>query len=174
MSWSIGSWKLYFGIGVSKSLDDLGSQGGPLVNPDLLDWLAVEFTDSGWDVKHIIRLIVTSQAYQRSSQSTPADREADPFNRFAAHQSRFRLDAEMIRDEALQVSGLLSSTMGGPPVRPYQPAGYLHPLNFPPRKWEADTGENQHRRAVYTWWQRTFPHPSLTAFDASSREESSR
>jgi len=166
-------WKLYFGIGISKSTDDLGSQGESPVNPDLLDWLAVEFMDSGWDVKHLVRLIVTSQAYQRSSQSNPADREADPFNRFAAHQSRFRLDAEMIRDEALQVSGLLSPAIGGPPVKPYQPSGFWDPLNFPPRKWEADTGDNQHRRGVYTWWQRTFPHPSLTAFDAPSREESS-
>ena len=166
-------WKLYFGIGISKTLDDLGSQGESPVNPDLLDWLAVEFMDSGWDVKHIIRLIVTSNAYQRSSQSTPADREADPFNRFASHQSRYRLDAEMIRDEALQASGLLSTAMGGAPVKPYQPAGFWDPLNFPPRKWEADHGADQYRRGVYTWWQRTFPHPSLTAFDASSREESS-
>jgi len=165
-------WKLFFGIGISKSLDDLGSQGEAPTNPELLDWLACEFMDSGWDVKHMVRLIVTSGAYRQSSQATPDDIAIDPFNRLYARQSHFRLDAEMVRDNALSVSGLLSPKMGGPSVKPYQPAGYWDPLNFPPRKYVADTGENQYRRGVYTWWQRTFPHPSLTAFDAPSREES--
>ena len=164
-------WKLFFGTGIAKNLDDLGSQGELPVNPELLDWLAVEFMDSGWDVKHMVRLIVSSGAYRQSSGATPEDQQIDPFNRLCSHQSRFRLDAEMVRDTALRISGLLSAKMGGPSVKPYQPAGYWDPLNFPPRTYEPSRGEDQYRRGVYTWWQRTFPHPSLLAFDAPSREE---
>jgi hypothetical protein len=174
-------WKQYFGTGISKSLGDLGSQGESPVNPELLDWLAMEFmhpsADSApaakpWDVKHIVRLIVTSGAYRQSSVAAPQDRPIDPFNRLCSHQSRFRLDAETVRDNALQISGLLSLKMGGPSAKPYQPVGYWDALNFPTRTYEADKGENQYRRGVYTWWQRTFLHPSLAAFDAPSREES--
>jgi hypothetical protein len=137
----------------------------------LLDWLASEFADSGWDVKHMVRLIVTSGTYRQSSLATPRMREADPFNRLYSHQSRYRLDAEEVRDNALAISGLLSSRMFGPSAKPYQPAGYWDALNFPTRTYEADKGEDQYRRGVYTWWQRTFLHPSLAAFDAPPREE---
>lgn len=164
-------WKMYFGVGISKTLDDLGSQGESPTNPQLLDWLASEFERCGWDMKHMIRLIVTSGTYRQSSLATPQDMQADPFNRLYAHQSRFRLEAEMVRDNALDVSGLLSLKMGGPSVKPYQPAGYWDALNFPTRTYQADTGENQYRRGLYTWWQRTFVHPSLLAFDAPTREE---
>jgi hypothetical protein len=164
-------WKLYFGVGISKSLDDLGSQGESPTNAELLDWLAGEFMDSGWDIKHMVRLMVTSAAYRQSSNATSQDKELDPFNRLYSHQARLRLDAEMIRDEALQFSGLLSPKIGGPSVKPYQPGGFWDPLNFPPRKYVADAGESQYRRGLYTWWQRTFPHPSQTAFDQPSREE---
>ena len=164
-------WKTYFGVGISKTTDDLGSQGESPTNPELLDWLATEFVDGGWDVKHMVRLIVTSGAYRQSSRATPQDQQIDPSNRLYAHQARFRLDAETVRDNALSISGLISLQIGGPSVKPYQPAGYWDPLNFPPRRYVADSGEEQYRRGIYTWWQRTFPHPSLVAFDAPSREE---
>ena len=164
-------WKLFFGTGISKTTDDLGSQGESPTNPELLDWLASEFGESGWDVKHMVRLIVTSATYRQSSLATPQIREADPFNRLYAHQSRYRLEAEAVRDNALSISGLLSPRMFGPSVKPYQPVGYWDALNFPTRTYEADKGEDQYRRGVYTWWQRTFLHPSLVAFDAPPREE---
>ena len=164
-------WKMYFGIGICKNLDDLGSQGEAPTDPELLDYLACEFVRSGWDIKHVVRLMVTSGAYRQSSQATADDQRIDPFNRLYSHQSHFRLEAEMVRDNALEISGLLSLKMGGPSVKPYQPAGYWDALNFPTRTYEADKGENQYRRGVYTWWQRTFTHPSLLAFDAPTREE---
>ena len=164
-------WKQFFGIGLSKNTDDLGSQGEWPVQPELLDWLAVEFMDSGWDVKHMVRTIVTSRAYRQTSTASPELLAADPDNRWLARQSRFRLAAELVRDNALAVSGLLAPTIGGPSAKPYQPAGYWENLNFPVRTYEADTDANQYRRGLYTWWQRTFPHPSMIAFDAPSREE---
>jgi cytochrome c553 len=164
-------WKLAFGQGLSKTLDDLGAQGEWPTHPELLDWLAVEFMDSGWDVKHMMRLLVTSGTYRQVSRPRPDLKERDPFNRLYARQSRFRLDAEMVRDNALAISGLLSRKIGGPSVKPYQPPGYWAALNFPPREWQNDTGEAVYRRGLYTHWQRTFPHPSLLAFDAPSREE---
>ena len=164
-------WKQFFGIGLSKVLDDVGAQGEPPVNPTLLDWLACEFMESGWDVKHVVRLMVTSGTYRQSSQAPKALVERDPFNRELARQSRFRLDAEIVRDNALAIAGLLVRKIGGPSVKPYQPAGYWENLNFPTREWEADTGENQWRRGLYTWWQRSYLQPSLLAFDAPSREE---
>jgi hypothetical protein len=164
-------WKLFFGKGLASSLDDVGSQGEAPVHPELLDWLATEFVASGWDVKHIVKLIVTSRAYRQSSLETPALRLRDPDNRLIARQSRPRLDAEFIRDNALAVSGLLVRTVGGRSTRPYQPDGYYQHLNFPKRTYVADTGEHQYRRAVYTHWQRCYLHPMLKAFDAPSREE---
>ncbi len=164
-------WKLYFGTGISKVLDDLGSQGEWPTHPELLDYLAVEFMDSGWDVKHVIKLMVMSSAYRQSSQADATLKNLDPYNRLVARQSRFRLEAELVRDNALSVSGLLSKAMGGPSAKPYQPAGYYQELNFPTREYEQDTGENLYRRGVYTHWQRTFLHPSLLAFDAPTREE---
>ncbi len=164
-------WKLAFGQGLSRTLEDLGSQGEWPTHPELLDWLAVECMDSGWDVKHMMKTLVTSAAYRQTSKPTRELLEKDPYNRLYARQSRFRLDAEMVRDNALAVSGLLSAKMGGPSVHPYQPLGYWAYLNFPPREWDDATGEDQYRRGLYTWWQRTFPQPSLVAFDAPSREE---
>lgn len=164
-------WKQFFGLGLSKVLDDLGAQGEPPPNPALLDWLACEFMDSGWDMKHMVRTIVTSHAYRQVSTATPELLAADPYNREHARQSAFRIDAELVRDYALSVSGLLTRKIGGPSVKPYQPDGYWENLNFPTRQYVADTGESQYRRGLYTWWQRSFLHPSLLAFDAPSREE---
>ncbi|MCA9184498.1 MAG: PSD1 domain-containing protein [Planctomycetales bacterium] len=164
-------WRQFYGVGISKVLDDVGAQGEWPVHPELLDWLAVEFTDSGWDVKHIIRLMLTSSAYRQASVETAELRGLDPDNRWIARQSRFRLPAEVIRDTSLSVSGLMATTIGGRSVRPYQPEGYYAHLNFPEREYRADRGENLYRRGVYTHWQRQFLHPALKAFDAPSREE---
>jgi len=164
-------WKQFFGIGLSKVLDDLGAQGEPPANQELLDWLACEFMDSEWNVKRMVRTIVTSQTYRQTSVVSPQAMAADPFNRELARQSAFRVDAECVRDAALAVSGLLVRTVGGPSVKPYQPDGYWENLNFPTRTYPTDTGEKQYRRGLYTWWQRSFLHPSMLAFDAPSREE---
>ncbi|MEZ6061572.1 MAG: PSD1 and planctomycete cytochrome C domain-containing protein [Planctomycetaceae bacterium] len=164
-------WQQLFGRGIVKSADDFGSQGSWPTHPDLLDWLAVEFRESGWDIRHMIRLIVSSDAYRRSSVFDEQLVAADPFNNWLARQSRYRLEAESIRDMALQVSGLLVDQVGGPSVKPYQPAGYWAHLNFPTREWEADTGAKQYRRGLYTYWCRTFLHPAMKSFDAPTREE---
>jgi hypothetical protein len=164
-------WKQFFGTGLSKVLDDFGAQGEAPLHGELLDWLAAEFRDGGWNVKGLVRLIVTSDAYRRSSVASGAELAADPLNRELARQGRWRHDAEFVRDNALQVAGLLVNRVGGPSVKPYQPDGYWENLNFPARTWQADTGESQYRRGLYTWWQRSFLHPSMLAFDAPSREE---
>jgi hypothetical protein len=164
-------WKLTFGQGIVKSLEDFGTQGASPTHPELLDWLAVEFVDSGWDVKHLLKLMVMSSTYRQSSHAGKELRERDPANLWLARQGRFRLDAEMVRDNALAISGLLSTKVGGPSVKPYQPAGYWRYLNFPTRTYQADRGPDQYRRGLYTYWQRTFLHPSLKAFDAPTREE---
>jgi len=164
-------WKLYFGQGLSKTLDDLGAQGEWPTHPELLDWLAVEFMDSGWDIKHMVRLLVTCGSYRQTSQPRAELKEHDPYNRLIGRQARYRLDAEIVRDNALAISGLLSNRIGGPSVKPYQPAGYWEALNFPPREWQNDKGTSLYRRGLYTHWQRTFLQPSLLAFDAPSREE---
>lgn len=164
-------WKMYFGTGLSKVLDDLGSRGEWPTHPELLDFLALEFQNSGWDIRHMVRLIVNSATYRQSSLMRHELKEHDPFNRLLARQSRFRLPAEMVRDNALWVSGLLVTDVGGPSVKPYQPDGYWDYLNFPKRTYVADTGRSQYRRGVYTHWQRLFLHPMLKAFDAPSREE---
>jgi hypothetical protein len=164
-------WKQFFGIGLSKVPEDLGSQGEWPVYPELLDWLACEFMDCGWDMKQMVRTIVLSRTYRQFSTASQSLQERDPANRTLARQSRFRLDAELVRDNALSIAGLLVPKIGGPSVKPYQPEGYWENLNFPTRTWVADTGESQYRRGLYTWWQRSFLHPSLVAFDAPSREE---
>lgn len=164
-------WQQFFGIGLSKVLDDFGMQGEPPLNPELLDWLACEFMDSGWDMKHMVRLIVNSETYRQVSTATTRLQTIDPYNRNLARQSRWRLDAELVRDNALSLAGLLVPKIGGPSVKPYQPEGYWENLNFPTRNYEADAGESQYRRGLYTWWQRSFLHPSMIAFDAPSREE---
>ncbi|WP_395142749.1 PSD1 and planctomycete cytochrome C domain-containing protein, partial [Armatimonas sp.] len=164
-------WKQLFGSGISRVLDDLGAQGEPPTNPALLDWLACEFQDSGWDIKHMVRLLVKSNTYKQVSTASKALQAADPDNREVARQSRYRLDAELVRDNALAISGLLSLKIGGPSVKPYQPDGYWDTLNFPTRKYATDKGESQYRRGIYVWWQRSFLHPAMLAFDAPSREE---
>jgi hypothetical protein len=164
-------WKLTFGQGISRTLEDLGTQGEWPTHPELLDWLALELVESGFDVKHVVRTIVTSKTYRRSSVPTKELLDRDPYNRLYPRQSRFRLEAEMVRDNALATAGLLSLELGGPSVFPYQPEGYWSFLNFPPREWDNSSGEEQHRRGLYTWWQRSFLHPSLLAFDAPTREE---
>ncbi len=164
-------WRQFFGRGLSRVLDDLGGQGEPPTHPELLDWLACEFVDSGWDMRHMIRTIVSSAAYRRSSVATAALRQADPLNRELARQSAWRLDAESVRDVALATSGLLVRDVGGPSAKPYQPAGYWENLNFPKRTYAADPAPGQYRRGLYTWWQRSYLHPSLLAFDAPTREE---
>ena len=164
-------WKLVFGQGLVTTPDDLGSQGAWPTHPELLDWLARRI--------HRIRLERQGDAQADGhvgDLSTVIAHEpkcvcADPGNRWLARQNRFRLDAELVRDNALAISGLLSSEIGGPSVKPYQPPGYWIFLNFPKRDYEPDKGENQYRRGLYTYWQRTFLHPSLLAFDASTREE---
>ncbi|HZE95722.1 MAG TPA: DUF1553 domain-containing protein, partial [Planctomycetota bacterium] len=164
-------WKMCFGLGISKRLDDLGAQGEWPVHPELLDWMAAEFMEDGWNVKNAVKRIVMSAVYRQDSKPSKDLRERDPFNRLVACQSRWRLDAEAVRDTTLEVSGLLVKTIGGDSVKPHQPRGYWSFLNFPTREWENDKGEGAYRRGLYTWWQRTFIHPSLMAFDAPSREE---
>jgi hypothetical protein len=163
-------WRLFYGNGISRSLEESGSQGRLPTHPELLDWLATEFMGK-WDVRHMVRLMVTSSAYRQSSVESAAARERDPMNELYARQSRGRLDAEFIRDSALAISGLLNRQIGGPSVKPYQPPGYWAALNFPAREWQKDTGEKVYRRGMYTHWQRSFPHPAMVAFDAPSREE---
>jgi hypothetical protein len=164
-------WAQFFGTALSRVPSDLGAQGELPLNGPLLDWLACELMDSGWDVKHLVRTIVTSATYRQSSVPTPAQLAADPENREHARQSRFRVEAELVRDHALAAAGLLSPWIGGPSVKPYQPARYWEMLNFPTRDYDVDRGEAQYRRGLYVWWQRSFLHPSLLAFDAPSREE---
>jgi hypothetical protein len=164
-------WMLYFGQGLVKTLEDLGSQGAWPSHPELLDWLAVDFREHGWDLRRTIKQILLSSSYRQSSQASAALRTRDPYNTLLARQGRFRLDAEMVRDNALAISGLLVHRAGGASVKPYQPAGYWSFLNFPKREWQNDAGTDQYRRGLYTYWQRTFLHPSLLAFDAPSREE---
>ena len=162
---------LFFGMGLSRSLGDFGGQGQPPSHPELLDRLAVEFYQSGWDVKKLIRTLVTSRTYRQSSLVPSHLREKDPYNEEMARQSRHRLPAEMIRDNALAISGLLVRKVGGASVKPYQPTGYYRHLNFPPRKYQQDRDDRVYRRSIYIHWQRQFLHPMLKAFDAPSREE---
>lgn len=164
-------WKISFGQGIVKTVEDFGTQGELPSHPELLDWLAVEFRESGWNVKQMLKLLVTSHTYMQSSLVDTRLRELDPNNRLLARQSRYRVDAEVVRDNALAISGLLSPKIGGASVKPYQPAGYWANLNFPTREWQNDHGEDLYRRGLYTYWCRTFLNPSLLAFDAPTREE---
>lgn len=164
-------WFLFFGNGIAPVLDDFGGQGNAPEHPELLDNLAMEFLDSGWNVKSVLKQIVMSRTYRQSSAWTPELLQKDPGNVLYARQSSHRLAAEMIRDNALSVSGLLVRKVGGPSVKPYQPPGYYRHLNFPQRKYSPSRDEQQWRRGVYVHWQRQFLHPMLKAFDAPSREE---
>ncbi len=164
-------WKQFFGTGITGVMDDVGAQGEWPTHPDLLDWLAVEFRESDWDVKHMVTLLVTSATYRQDSQLRPELREIDPNNRLLASQSPRRLEAEFVRDNALAIAGLLNPEIGGPSASPYQPAGYYENLQFPDRDYIPDRDERQYRRGLYTHRQRTFLHPMLANFDAPSREE---
>ncbi len=164
-------WKQFFGTGLSSVLDDLGAQGEMPSHPELLDWLAAEFRDSGWDFQHIIRLIVASRTYQQSCKARPELHDLDPNNRLLSFQNPRRLEAEFVRDNALAIAGRLNLDLGGPSVQPYQPEGYYANLQFPSRDYIADTDDRQWRRGVYMHWQRTFLHPMLANFDAPNRDE---
>jgi hypothetical protein len=162
-------WEQYFGTGMVETVEEFGSQGEKPSHPELLDWLASEFVRSGWDMKAIHRLIVTSATYCQSARVTPDLYRRDPYNRLLARGPRIRLDAEMIRDQALAVSGLLSRKIGGPGVMPPQPPD-LWQMIYNSDRWIQSVGEDQYRRALYTFWRRTVPYPMMVTFDAPSRE----
>jgi len=164
-------WKLYFGDALSRKVDDLGAQGKAPTHPELLDFLAIRFVESGWNIKQLTKSILMSNTYRQSSTVSSVAKEQDPYNFWISHQGRFRLDAELVRDNALAVSGLLVNKIGGTSVKPYQPPGYWSYLNFPTREWQNGKNEELYRRGLYTHWQRQYLHPSLLAFDAPSREE---
>ncbi|MFT5108109.1 MAG: hypothetical protein ACI8XO_002625 [Verrucomicrobiales bacterium] len=164
-------WYLLLGEGISSSLGDFGGQGTPPSYPGLLDQLAVEFYESNWDIKHLVKQIIMSQAYRQSSIAPAELLLLDPNNQLFARQSRYRLPAEIIRDNALALGGLLNLGYGGASTKPAQPAGYYRHLNFPVRKYKAADDSSQYRRGVYVHWQRQFLHPSLKSMDAPSREE---
>lgn len=163
-------WTRFFGRGLSGNPMDLGSQGDAPSYPELLDYLAMSFRDSGWNLKQSIRVIVTSSVYRQDSNRSPEWAERDPENRMLARQGALRLSAEVLRDQALQVAGLLRTSSPGASVFPYQPDGHWEPLNFPRRPYPTSTGDDLYRRSVYTWIQRSFPHPVLVNFDAPNRE----
>ena len=168
-------WQQIFGTGLVKTSEDFGSQGEPPSHPLLLDHLAIDFRQNGWNVNELIKLMVTSEAYQRSSQSSQQAQEIDPENRFLARGPRHRLDAEVLRDQALALAGLLrSDVVGGPSVKPPQPAGLWLAVGYSGSntvKFTADTADEKvHRRSVYIFWKRTSAPPTMTTFDAPSRE----
>jgi len=168
-------WQMYFGLGIVKTAEDFGSQGDPPSNPELLDWLATEFERTGWDVREVQRSIVTSATYRQSSAITPELLEKDPENRFLARGPRFRLPAEMIRDSALSVSGLLRERVGGASVYPNQPVGLWEAIafgdGFSSQSYSPSTGDDLYRRSMYSFWKRTSPPPALIIFDAPDREK---
>lgn len=165
-------WYLFFGTGISRSLADFGGQGEPPANPELLDNLAITFSDEyGWDIKELVRLLVSSRTYRQSSLEPPALSRRDPNNQLVARQGRFRLPAEMVRDAALAISGLLITETGTQSIKPYQPDGYYRHLNFPTRKYAAHMDSRQWQRGLYVHVQRQFLHPMLKSMDAPSREE---
>jgi hypothetical protein len=163
-------WEQVFGIGLVRTSEEFGSQGELPTHPELLDWLAVELRDGGWDVKKFLKLLVTSAAYRQSSRVSPAALERDPDNRLLSRGPRFRMSAEMVRDQALFVSGLLSEKMYGPSVKPPQPSFGLNAAFGRTLDWKTSAGEDRYRRGLYTEWRRTNPYPSMIAFDAPSRE----
>jgi mono/diheme cytochrome c family protein len=163
-------WGQLFGAGLVETEEDFGTQGALPTHPELLDWLALEFMNRDWDMKAMLKLMVTSATYQQSARVTPDLLEADPRNRLYARGPRQRLEAEMIRDQALALSGLLSPKQGGPSVFPPQPDGLWRAAFNDQRTWTTSEGEDRYRRGLYTFWRRTVPYPSLATFDAPSRE----
>ncbi len=166
-------WQQFFGTGLVKTSNDFGSQGTPPTHPELLDWLAVTFREDGWDIKKFVTRIVTSHTYRQSAQFTDQTLALDPENKLLARGPRFRLDAEVVRDQALFLSRLLSPTIGGKGVRPYQPENIWEPVAFGgsnTKNYIQDHGESLYRRSLYTFWKRTAPPPNMTSFDAPNRE----
>jgi hypothetical protein len=166
-------WQMYFGTGLEKTAENFGTQSEYPLNPELLDWLAVKFIESKWDVKAMQKLIVTSATYRQSSHVTKEQLEKDPTNKWLARGPRLRLPAEMIRDEALAMSGLLVDKLGGPSVKIYQPEGLWAELATPGgigQTFVQDHGDKLYRRSLYVYWKRTVPPPAMSAFDAPSRE----
>jgi hypothetical protein len=167
-------WQQVFGAGLVKTSEDFGAQGDAPSHPELLDWLAGEFMRSGWDVKRLMKLMVTSATYRQQSRLTPALRERDPENRLLARGPRFRLPAEMVRDQALAASGLLVRKIGGPSVKPYHPPGLYEQVvaqrDNPQATYTPGKGDDLHRRSLYTYWKRSVPHPGMMIFDAPFRE----
>ena len=167
-------WQQLFGVGLVKTSGDFGLQGETPSHPDLLDQLALNLIESGWDVKRLLRTIVLSATYRQDSAVSPDRRSRDPENRLLARGPRIRLPAEAIRDQALAIAGQLSGRVGGPSVRPYQPDGLYDGIvvgaSYPGTTWEQDDGEDLYRRSLYTFWKRTLPHPTMTVFDAPDRE----
>ena len=162
-------WEQIFGIGLVETSEDFGTQGEPPSHPKLLDWLAVDFMDGGWNMKRTLKTIVTSATYRQSSKVPPELYQRDPYNRLLARGPRRRMEAEMVRDASLTVSGLLSHKLGGPPVMPPQPDGVWQVV-YSGDKWETSKGEDRYRRGIYTFWRRTSPYPSMVSFDAPSGE----
>jgi hypothetical protein len=160
---------MLFGTGLVKTVEDFGSQGESPSHPELLDWLATEFVGKGWDVKGILKTLVTSATYRQSSHITPDLLQKDPENRLLARGPRVRLSAEIIRDQALAASGLLVEKIGGPSVKPYQPPGLWKELSGD-EDYQPDTGENLYRRSLYTFWKRAAPPPAMMNFDSAGRE----
>jgi len=166
-------WNELFGVGLVETTEDFGIMGQRPSNPQLLDWLAVEFRRSGWDVKHMYKLMVMSATYRQSAKSTPEQLAKDPRNLLLAHGPRFRMDAEMVRDIALQSSGLLVNKIGGPSVKPYQPENVWESVGYPTSDtthYTQERGDALYRRSLYTYWKRMAMEPDMDAFDAPTRD----
>jgi hypothetical protein len=163
-------WQMYFGAGLVRTTEDFGAQGEWPSHPELLDWLATEFVRTGWDVKAMQKLIVTSATYRQSSKASKQSLQRDPENRLLARGPRFRLPAEMLRDQALAISGLLVEKVGGPSVKPYQPAGLWKELVMQDVDYVESKGDDLWRRSLYTYWKRTVAPPMMSNFDAANRE----
>jgi hypothetical protein len=163
-------WQMFFGIGLVKTVEDFGVQGEYPVNPELLDWLATEFVRTGWDMKALVKLIVTSDAYMRDSAAPAETVQKDPDNRLLARGPRHRLPPEMVRDQALAAAGLLTEKLGGPSVKPYQPAGLWKEQSMQDMDYVQSHGPDLYRRSLYTFWKRTIPPPMMINFDAANRE----
>ncbi|MDX2036210.1 MAG: DUF1553 domain-containing protein [Isosphaeraceae bacterium] len=166
-------WQEIFGAGLVRSSGDFGINGEMPSHPELLDWLAVDFRENGWNIKAFIKQVVCSATYRQSSSTTPEKVERDPQNRLLARGPRFRMDAEAVRDSALAVSGLLSPKLGGPSVKPYQPEGVWEAvamIGSNTRDYRADSGDALYRRSLYTFWKRSAPPASMEIFNAPNRE----
>ncbi|HEY1122705.1 MAG TPA: DUF1553 domain-containing protein, partial [Haloferula sp.] len=166
-------WQEVFGTGIVETADDFGIMGTRPSHGALLDWLTVDFRESGWDMRRLYKMMLTSAAYRQSTATTPDKLAKDDKNRLLSHGPRFRMDAEVLRDTALQASGLLVEKTGGPPVKPYQPPGVWEAVSMPEsntKQYQADKGENLYRRSMYAFWKRFAPPPSLETFDAQARE----